>query len=846
MTSLTPTAPHPDLFLPYMRDVARCEQSLRELGLMWRLVESSAKLNCPTEAQSILPIMSATQAGFARLERELVQSLIQEKAGNALALIGTKARFVIDIVVRNLFERTADVGFLATDRDLCAFVAGQTSDVDAIRLRLREYRSKYTVYNEILLLDTRGNVLVQIDPDAPVEGSTDPLIEQTLKTDDFVETYRATDLRPGHRQALIYSRRLHHPDTGAVVGLLCLCFDFEQEMAGIFRSHRDREGRSNLLLLDGDNRVIASADERWIAVGTTVPVNPEGRPQVFIHEGREYLIHTCRAEGYQGYPGPHGWQGQVMVPLAMAFSAPPRQTLATLDPSTASGLLTHARRFSPPLFEVMSATETIQRVVWNGQVITAEGREGQQQLKAILDQISETGARSNAVFSRSISDLYETVLESRLDSAESTAQLLVDLLDRNLYERANDCRWWALTPDIRAELARPAPDTAAITRILEYINSLYTVYGTLYVYDAQGQIVAASRGALGSLAGQGQAPRVDPTLLQRVRALTGSQAYTVTPFAPSALGGPAPTYEYHAAIRHPAEESRMVGGIGIVFETGRELLAMLQGCVASQAQTQAHFVDRSGRVMSSTDPGRATGTRLELPSRALALKRGESLATVQTLDGQYMVLACAANRGYREFKTCDGYQDDVLAVTCIPLGAAQATAATTRGAWRPPVGTPTGPTRMYATFWCGPHVMGLPAAQVTEAVPASRLTGRQAGDALGRVGLLVPQPDLTLDRSVWVYDLARLLGDPPPSADGAGEIVVLRCGQHRLGLLVDALHAVPELPDTALLTSPLASADRLALVTQLIRTGDGQPLIQLIDPDRLLLRLGGDDDGLSQ
>lgn len=823
---------HTDTFLPYLRDVSRCERSLQDLGTAWRLIEASAKLNCPTEAQSILPIMSATQAGFSRLETELVHSLVQEKVGNVLALIGTKARFVIDIVVRNLFERTADVGFLATDRDLCAFVAGQTTDVDAIRMRLREYRSKYTVYNEILLLDTQGNVLVQIDPDAPVEGSTDPLIEQTLKSDTYVETFRATDLRPGHRQALIYSQRLHHPASGAVVGVLCLSFDFEREMAGIFRSHRDREGRTNLLLLDAQGRVIASADERWIACGSTVPIQTGSLPKVFIHEGREYLLQTCPAVPYQGYPGPSGWQGQVMVPLAMAFSAPPRETMDALDPVTAAGLLSHARRFSPPLYEVMSATETIQRVVWNGQVITAEGRDGQQRLKAILDQISETGSRSNAVFSDSIRDLYGTVLESRLDSAESTAQLLVDLLDRNLYERANDVRWWALTPDIRAELASAAPDAATITRILERINGLYTVYRTLYVYDAQGHILAASGGALAAL-GESGSPPVDADLLKRVKALQGSQAYAVTPFAPCAMAGDAPTYVYHAAVRHPDDAQRVVGGIGIVFETGRELLAMLSGCVTTQAPSQAHFVDRSGHTVSSTEDTRAVGSVLDLPPEALALKRGESLARVLVMDGQYMVVACAANQGYREFKTSDGHVDDVLGVVCIPLGAVQADATVARSAYRPPTHAPVGPSRMVATFWCGAHVLGLPAAQVSEAVPAHRLTGRQNGDARGRVGMLVPQPDLSLTRSIWVYDLARLLGSPLPDAGEAGAIVVVRRGAQQWGLLVDALHAVPAVADAQTVPSPLLASDRPVLVSHLVQSADGQPLIQLIDVDRL-------------
>ena len=100
-----------DSFLPYMRDVIRCEQSLRELSLTWRMIEASAKMNCPIEARTIIPTMTATRDGFDRLEEELVTSMVREKVANVLAEIGTKAHNVIDIVVRNLYERTADVGF---------------------------------------------------------------------------------------------------------------------------------------------------------------------------------------------------------------------------------------------------------------------------------------------------------------------------------------------------------------------------------------------------------------------------------------------------------------------------------------------------------------------------------------------------------------------------------------------------------------------------------------------------------------------------------------------------------------------------------------------------------------
>jgi hypothetical protein len=92
---------------------------------MWRLIESSAKMNCPQEAQALLPMMAATRGGFERLEQDLVQSMVMQAVTGVTAGLASQAQHLIDTLVRNLYERTADVGFLATDAMLCGFMAGR-------------------------------------------------------------------------------------------------------------------------------------------------------------------------------------------------------------------------------------------------------------------------------------------------------------------------------------------------------------------------------------------------------------------------------------------------------------------------------------------------------------------------------------------------------------------------------------------------------------------------------------------------------------------------------------------------------------------------------------------------
>ncbi len=825
-----------DTFLPYMRDVIRCEQALQELNLMWRIIESSAKMNCPEEARAILPTMAATRDGFNRLEQELVTSLVGEKVATVLGEIGTKAQYVIDIVVRNLYERTADVGFLATDNELCAFVAGLTDDEQAIRQRLRAYRNKYTVYDEIILLDAAGNVLVQIDEATPLEGSSDPLLAQTLASDGYVETFRASDLRPAKRQALIYSKRMLHPQTGAVVGVLCLCFNFEQEMAGIFRSHRDPDGRANLLLLDGDNRVIESADPLWIPVGAVVPVNPTARPRLLMFAGREYLVRTYRSGGYQGYPGPMGWQGQVMMPVDVAFTGAASNTLATLAPAVREGLLSHAQSFSAPLYEIMMAAETIRRVVWNGQVMTAGQRGELMKLKTILDQISETGARSNELFSKSIGDLYETVLASSLRDSEFVSHLLVDLLDRNLYERSDDCRWWALTPELRAALAAPTLGDAArqqISDILAYINSLYTVYTRLFVYDQQGCIVASTQPGLGRDSVIGT--HIDAATLARVRALGSEQDYHVTPFETSPLYGDRPTYVYHAAIRDPHDEARVVGGIGIVFDAEPEFAAMLRGGLGEQTGMQALFVDRQGRVISSLDPAHPVGSVLELDDTLRQLPNGQSASRIVVHDGQYAILGCTMSSGYREFKVTDGYREDVLAIVFKFLGEVRE-ASGDSGAARVQLQTDLRGQAgcEYATFVIGGALYALPAQHALEALPASKITTVSTGERRACVGLLGLQREGRDGAPVWVFDLGYLIRGTPSPTDNRSQVIIVRHGEQTLGLLVDELHAVPEFSEQQIMATPFGSA---GLVRHFIKANGGEVLIQVIDPASLFATL---------
>lgn len=466
-------------------------------------------------------------------------------------------------------------------------------------------------------------------------------------------------------------------------------------------------------------------------------------------------------------------------------------------------------------------------------------------LKTALEQITETGARSNEVFMRSIGDLYDTVLASNCASAEFTTQLLVELLDRNLYERSDDCRWWAMTPELRSTLALPEPDAqalGAVAQILARINSLYTVYTRLVVYDRSGRILAASNpaDADGSTVLGGC---IEDDTLAAVRALRSTQDYHVTPFRPSALYGGRPTYVYHAAIRALDDEQQVLGGIGIVFDAEVEFAAMLHGglggCEDTRPDCAALFVDRGGRVLSSTSDAHPVGSSLSLPDDLLALDPGASRSRVVVRDESYKVLACAASQGYREFKVSDGYRDDVIAVLLRSLGGvvdvpparADLRLEDTAGAG----------AAEFATFLVDTRLFALPAGHVVEALPAGEVKPVSLGSSAWRVGALARRHEGRVQGYVWVFDLQALLGGPPVRRREQDHVIVFRHRGTEFGLLVTDLHGVPAFNDTQIVPPPAFAGDRNPLVSHLIRANGGQVLIQVIDPHGLAERLAVPD-----
>ena len=801
-----------ETFSPYIRSVSQCKEILRDLNGTWGLISAIAEISCPKEAATILPAMEATKKGFADLESKLTSQLVSEEIKKTCLELESKAQVSIDILVRNLYERTADIGFLATNADICNFVKasvkGEATDVNSINQLLDEYGSKYTVYDNIIILDTNSHILARLDRNTPsvVQSVSGPIIQQTLNsTEDYVETFGKTSLRPGIDRALIYSKRIVDPIDDSVIGVLCLSFRFDNEMEGIFRSLQKKGDKAVMLLLDADSVVIATSDHDHVPIGRVIEAVPEGDDYGVINfAGREYLSVTHRGRPYQGYAGQE-WYGHAMIPLHSAFGS------SASDKEINAEILRHGDSLSPELSSIIAgAAEGINlflhRVIWNGQVMATNEHGNLLSLKAILKQIRSMGARTAQALADSSSKLHTTMITSELRNAESIARLMIDIMDRNLYERSNDCRWWALTSEIRRILSEGrlnADDKAKITDILLYINKLYTVYTRLFIYDIKGTIVAESNLHNDPLDAVGR--KVNAAYAQETFSLRSPQEYRVSPFEDSWLYDGNPTYIYNAAIRHIDDSNQVVGGIGIVFDSTTEFKHMLEDCLPDKPGAFGLFVEKpSGRIIASTeDSNYKNGEIFWIDPELFDLQAGTGKSKIVLHNRKYYAVGCYSSRGYREFKTTGDYHNDVAAFVFIPIGEkAETTGSEQREAIVYPQEPITGEVVDLATFYIGPEVYAFTAADVLEAVDVELINSLPGVKSyiVGSIMYCDNSPEGINEKIPIIVIDGKVLTNKPVDEDRqektTGAIIIVRTQLGPIGLLVDGLDAVPSFEKT--------------------------------------------------
>ncbi|MCX2863787.1 chemotaxis protein CheW [Paucibacter sp. PLA-PC-4] len=811
---------------------------VRHMPLVEEYRENLLRLQAVWDSLALLGQMSGaaadiahTRAAFEALTARLLDSLARRLLDNARQRLQGQAQVAIDILVRNLFERTADVGFLAADAPLRTLASSGDKAADAraaLEARFRAYVAKYSVYDDIILLSPQGQVLARLDRSVSATHSADPLLAQALRPGvPYAQRHGATDLLGG-RTGLIFASAVRGEEGGeAPCGVLCLSFRLADEMRSVFAQLLPPGERTVLTLVDAEGLVLQSSDAWQIPPGARLPA-VSGQRLVFA--GRDYLAVAAPANTYEGYAGP-GWSAVAMVPVEQAFD---REQAGQSDAGEAltAGLDTRdlfdAELHGIPL-EASRIQRDLSRSLWNGSLRSRSRAESAGFAITLLGEVERTGQRLRLVFEQAIANLHHSALAAVFDSAVFHARLAIDIMDRNLYERANDCRWWALDAELQRLLSGEATVAQAGER-LRHINSLYTVYALLVVFDAEGRVLAVSDPAQAHHQGR----RLDAPWVSATLALRDRERYAVSPHAACGLygeHGERPTYVYAAALPAPDDASRVLGGIAVVFDGEPQFAAMLRD--ARPPGASAMLLSRDGRVVSSTDSRWPVGGSGPLASADLALAAGETRRCELEIDGLVHAVGIAMSGGYREYRRgATPGEQDVAAVMLMPLGQRLAPSAGLPPAFEPGLFRPEPGTAMLdvASFIVDGQWLGLPARQTLQALERPRITGMPNAPA-ALLGMLSHQ-----EQMLPVLDLGRLLYGRSSAASEAPVLVCQREGGQRLALCVQELGQVFSVAAESARPSPTRGG---AGRERLVRGAAGGQMLTLLDVEDVWRQLAG-------
>ncbi|GEO99913.1 methyl-accepting chemotaxis protein [Methylobacterium haplocladii] len=228
----------------------------------------------------------------------------------------------VEIIDRNLYERTCDVRWWATDAAVvdCAAAPTEAARAHASR-RLGVILSSYTVYLDLWLIDLDGRVIANGRPDRfAVAGSSvaqEPwiaLARRLRSGEDFeaAEVMRLPALDGAQVATYFASVREGGEAQGRPLGTLAIHFDWEPQARAIVEGVRlmpsERE-RSRVMLLDAANRVLACSRGQGI-LGERYPLRTDGRAHGHYTDPQGRLVAFHDTPGYETYRG-LGWRGVI-------------------------------------------------------------------------------------------------------------------------------------------------------------------------------------------------------------------------------------------------------------------------------------------------------------------------------------------------------------------------------------------------------------------------------------------------------------------------------------------------------------------------------------------------------
>lgn len=268
-----------------------------------------------------LAVQAAKESqGLGNLRSYLLQSFAEREYDRLCDLGQT----LVQLIVRNLYERTADVRWWATDKTFvhCLESLDQPA-IDHAHERLSVINRFYSVYLNLVLVGRTGQIIACSRPSqfpnvVGADVSRSGWFKKAMATtsgDQYAVDEITHDTLHGNQLVAVFSAavRKNAKIDGQVIGALGVLFDWEPQAKTIVQKEvamsEETWTRTRVMLLDNNLRIIAASDNRNIL--SPFMLDHKNQPKGYYVTEDRTVIAYAKTLGYQEYDG-LGWYAVIV------------------------------------------------------------------------------------------------------------------------------------------------------------------------------------------------------------------------------------------------------------------------------------------------------------------------------------------------------------------------------------------------------------------------------------------------------------------------------------------------------------------------------------------------------
>ncbi|MEL6106901.1 MAG: methyl-accepting chemotaxis protein [Planctomycetota bacterium] len=295
----------------------------------------------------------------------------------------------------------------------------------------------------------------------------------------------------------------------------------------------------------------------------------------------------------------------------------------------------------------LNATVEAARAGSSGTAFGVVARE-MQNLSDKTANIAKDMSGRNREITAEMTELIDSFRGTRLSDL---ALVNIDLIDRNLYERTCDVRWWATDGSVVDALASPVTERLDFAcQRLGIILEAYTVYHDLVLCDSRGEIVANGRKS--DYRSVGKNSRTTRWFRQANASASGNE-YGFESAHNNELVNDQPTLVYSCSVRRDGlAHGQRLGVLGAMFnwsELADPILANIPIEEHERDSTESYILDENGCVLASS-VGLNIGEKLPLPDFDKVVKSPKGFFTTKW-KGNRVCIGHAKAPGFETYST---------------------------------------------------------------------------------------------------------------------------------------------------------------------------------------------------